>query len=375
MGPCCLPLLTLALTLAADGPSIRLGDGGKTIEVAGLPARDLDELARWKPDAESWASLFVVRLDRDTAPAMLGAYRVEKGLLRFEPRFPLLRGVRYRAIVHLGVLPSKKGEKVEPLETTLLLPKPKAGPPTVVAQVYPTADKLPENQLKFYLHFSAPMSRGELYQHVRLLDDKGKVVDKAFLDLDQELWDRDHKRVTLYFDPGRIKRGLKPREDLGPILEEGKRYTLEIDQKFLDGEGNPLKETYRKTFRVGPPDDTPPDPKTWKVTTPPPGRRDALVVILPKPMENALLHRMVWVADEKGDRIAGAVQVANEETRWSFTPEKAWAAGKYQLVVDTRLEDLAGNSVGRPFEVDLFRPVEGQIKAKYVKVPFELKAK
>src|SRR5262249_2621292 len=151
-----------------------------------------------------------------------------------------------------------------------------------------------------------PMSRGEIYRHVRLLDDKGKAIDKAFLDLEEELWDREGKRLTLYFDPGRIKRGLKPREDLGAVLEEGKRYTLVIDRPFTDAEGNPLKETFRKRFRVGPPDETPPDPKKGKLQPPPAGERGALVVAFPKPMEHALLHRLVWVADAKGARVAGA---------------------------------------------------------------------
>jgi hypothetical protein len=366
-------LLALILTLAADGPAIRLGNDGKTIDVAGLAASDLKELAGWKPDADRWANLFTVAVDKKNAPPMLGSYRVEKGLLRFEPRFPLLRGVGYRAVLRPEALPSRKGEKVKPIEAALLLPKPKAGPPAVVERVYPTADKLPENQLKFYLHFSVPMSRGEIYRHVRLLDDKGKVIDKAFLEIDEELWDREGKRLTLFFDPGRIKRGLKPREDLGPVLEEGKRYTLEIDRRFPDAEGNSLKETFRKRFRVGPPDETPPDPKKWKLRPPTASERGALVLVFPKPMEHALLHRMVWVADAKGVRVAGTIRVTDEETHWSFTPEKAWAAGAYKLMIDTRLEDLAGNSVGRPFEVDVFRPIEREIKAEVVSVPFAVK--
>src|SRR5207244_1417841 len=118
-----------------------------------------------------------------------------------------------------------------------------------------TTNRLPENQLKFYLHFSAPMSRGESYRHIQLLDAAGKPVESPFLELDHELWDPEGKRFTLFIDPGRIKRGLKPREDLGPVLEEGKRYTLVINRAWTDAEDNLLKETYRKTFTVGKPDE------------------------------------------------------------------------------------------------------------------------
>ena len=100
-----------------------------------------------------------------------------------------------------------------------VLAKPKTEP-TVVTQVYPTSDKLPENQLKFYLHFSAPMSRGDSYKHIQLLDEKGKAVELPFLELDEELWDPAGKRFTLFFDPGRIKRGLKPREEVGNEIRE-----------------------------------------------------------------------------------------------------------------------------------------------------------
>ena len=68
------------------------------------------------------------------------------------------------------------------------LPEPqRAG--TVVARVTPSADRVPENLLKFYLHFSAPMSRGEVYDRVRLLDARRPAVDLPFLGLGEELWD------------------------------------------------------------------------------------------------------------------------------------------------------------------------------------------
>ena len=111
---------------------------------------------------------------------------------------------------------------------------------TVVESVYPSAEILPENLLRFYLQFSAPMSRGEAYTHIRLLDAAGRAVADPFLELNEELWSGDGRRFTLLFDPGRIKRGLKPREEVGPVLEAGKSYTLVIDRQWPDAQGNPL---------------------------------------------------------------------------------------------------------------------------------------
>jgi hypothetical protein len=355
---------------------IRLsGKDSPTVDVTGLGARELASLSGFK--AEQWPALFAVYVERaggkDRAQSpLLGSYRVEAGAVRFEPRFPLAPGVRYRAVFNPSRLPSREGAADKPVEGVLSLPRPKSDP-TVVTHVYPSTDRLPENQLKFYIHFSAPMSRGEAYQHVRLLDAGGKAVDLPFLELDQELWDGAARRFTLFFDPGRIKRGLKPREEVGPVLEEGKRYTLVIDRAWSDAQGNPLRETYRKAFRVGAPDDTPPDPKTWKLRPPAGGTRDPLVVTFPKPMDHALQQHMVWVADAKGRRVPGAVGVTHEETRWQFTPKEPWPAGAYHLVADTQLEDLAGNTIGRPFEVDVFRPVQREVKAETVKVPFAVR--
>src|SRR5260370_1316673 len=80
-----------------------------------------------------------------------------------------------------------------------------------------TGERWPENDLKFYIHFSAPMSRGDSYKRIKLPDEKGKALDMPFLELDQDLWDSAAQRLTVFCDPGRIKRGLKPREEFGPV--------------------------------------------------------------------------------------------------------------------------------------------------------------
>jgi hypothetical protein len=205
-----------------------------------------------------------------------------------------------------------------------------------------------------------------------LLDAASKEVSAPFLELDEELWSPDQKRFTLYLDPGRIKRGLKPREEVGPVLEEGKSYTLVIDREWQDAEGNILRETFRKKFTVGPPDDEPIDPKNWELAPLSAGSRQPLMVRFPKPLDHALLHRLIWVANAAGKRVPGTASVSQEETEWRFTPENPWPPGEFHLVVDKALEDLAGNTVGRPFEVDVFRPVQRELKSETVKLPFRI---
>ena len=347
---------------------------GQTVRVVGLDQANLKALAAVKWDAARWEALLAVSLDRqrsgDEQPAMLGRHSVKDGVLLFEPRFPFAPGSRYRAVFDPSRLPVPPAVK-SPLLTLRFSDARPSRPPTVVSQVYPTAERLPENQLKFYLHFSAPMKHGDVYKHIKLLGPDNKEVRWPFLELDQELWNPDGTRFTLFFDPGRIKRGLKPREEVGPALEEGKKYTLVIDRSWRDANDAPLKAAFRKTFTVGPPDDTCPNPKKWRLQA----SADALMVRLDKPLDHALLQHMLRVTDAKGRALAGTVTVSERETHWRFAPKVAWKAGDYFLEADTRLEDLAGNSIGKPFEVDVLRRIDRAIKEKTVRIPFKVPAR
>jgi hypothetical protein len=75
-----------------------------------------------------------------------------------------------------------------------------------------------------------------------------------------------------------------------------------------------------------------------------------------------LLQRLVWVADSEGKKVEGILSVGGSERVVTFAPAKGWAAGKYQIVADTRLEDPCGNRVGEAFEVDVFKPVREKLE-------------
>ena len=375
--------LPAALALAAPparepGPAVALHRQGEraTVDVKGLDPADLRRLAAVVWDGRRWASLLSVSVGGQgpDLPPILGSYRVEADVLRFEPRFPFVPGLLYRAEFHPARLPGREG--VESAEASVTaefaLPKPAPAVPTVVRQVYPSRSALPENQLKFYLHFNAPMSQGNVYDFIHLLDAKGKEIDGAFLKLDEELWTPDGLRLTLLIDPGRIKREVGPREGFGPVLEAGKTYTLLIDAEWPDAEGRPLSEPCRKTFRTTAADATCPDIKTWRILPPVAGSTAPLVVESPEPLDHALFSRLVRVQGPDGRDVPGRATVADEETRWSFTPDHPWQAGAHQLAVDTTLEDLAGNNLRRPFELDVFEPVARRIDARVLNRAFEV---
>jgi hypothetical protein len=345
-----IAFLVLLPATAAESPSIKM-EGSSFRVVGWVPGQ---------PPPEGWQPVFTVYAGDGDMPPLLGSYSVEGASLIFRPRFPLAPGVRSRAVFHPPGKPA--------IEAVFEARKVDTAPSTRVEHVYPSTDLLPDNQLKFYVHFSAPMRRGEAWQHIHLLDQAGSPVELPFLEVDQELWDRDYMRLTVLFDPGRIKRGLVPLADVGPAIEDGKSYTLVVDREWRDARGAQLEAGFRKPFRVGPADRTPPDPAQWRLTAPKAGTSDALVVDFPKPMDYALLLRLLDIPG-----VAGRVTVDRRETQWRFVPDKPWKSGEYSLTADTALEDLAGNRIGRAFDVDTFERVSEHLSRKTIELPFRIK--
>jgi hypothetical protein len=339
--------LLLAAAIHMDGGGFRVSD--------------------WQPGPEpasGWASVFRVYAGSqvDDVPALAGSYAIDAGTLVFRPRFSLAPGLHVRAVFHPPGADAVEAEFDVPKAAPL---KPSA----YVSNVYPSGNTLPANALKLYIYFSAPMSRGNSWAHIRLLRDDGTVVATPFLELDQELWDRDYRRFTILFDPGRIKRGLASLEEAGPALEAGRGYTLLISREWLDGRGVPLVEEYRKTYRIAGADRIPPDPAKWRVTAPHAGSSDPLVIRFPKPLDYALLQHEIALSPS----VAGSVAVGEHETEWRFTPRSPWSRGNYQLVIRTDLEDLAGNHILRAFDVDTFDPITPRLAAETVMLPLKIR--
>lgn len=365
--------------LAAPSGSIRWveRDGGLVVEVSSLDSETLDLLRRADLDGEGWAKVFPVfaspsgePLGRDARP-MLGDYRLEGDTVRFTPRFPLMANVLYRAEFDLARVPGGAGARRLRLSGTWER-EADPGPPTVtVTRIDPSAEVLPANLLRFYLHFSGPMSQGHAYEHVRLLNDKGQPIELPFLELGEELWDTRGRRLTLLIDPGRIKTDLVPNRQVGPVLEAGRSYTLVIDPSWPDAQGRPLKSGARKTFRTSEPDHSSPSPKSWGLSLPSAGTRGALDIDLKGAIDRPQAERLIAIHDGSGP-VAGTACVTESDTHFRFIPEAPWRPGPHSVVVSTVLEDPSGNSIERPFEVDLFQVDPPQAASRTVVIGFEI---
>lgn len=289
----------------------------------------------------------VLALRRDTPlPASPGAWRADRDGVTFVPRFPFVPGCRYAVVVDgvvAGVI-----ERPGPV-----------GPSGVgVADIFPSGAVVPRNLLRVYVFFSGRMTEG-CAGGIRF-----DGLPDAFLPTSEELWDPSFTRLTLFLDPARIKRGLVSHEALGYPLRTGDRVGLVVDG-MRDAAGAPVG-THVRELAVGPDLRHRVDPGTWELSSPVAGTRDPLVVRFDRPLDYALLQRAITAP------VPGTAEVGPAEMSWRFTPDEGWAPGNADLVVDTVLEDPAGNSLRRAFDRDLADPRDDPLDASEVRLAYHV---
>ncbi len=200
----------------------------------------------------------------------------------------------------------------------------------------PSAPVLPANTLRFYIAFDRP-ARGLVHQSdIRLLDSNDMPVDDAFMDFGQELWSPDGKRLTVLFDPGKIKRGVEaPRSELSP-LKEREIYKITLGKA-------------QHVFRVGPAVRERIDPALWVIST---ARAPARSVDIKfdRVMDPALLEDQLRVEDEESRPVSGIMRVVGGGRGVRFKPSGPFKKGNYQIEIGPILEDVAGNRINETLD-------------------------
>ncbi|MEX0818916.1 MAG: hypothetical protein WD070_04965 [Pirellulaceae bacterium] len=356
-----LPTLAFQLQPTEDDSTdqMQAGRSPTVMLTATLPPQVRGEALRAATaDLERILQLRVVENEQSESFPMLGSYSQSDRQLSFQPRFPLVQGLSY-----LGVL-DVPGYRAVTVRYRLPEPPPRAA--ARVSRIEPTGSKLPANALKFYIHFSKPMREGrDIFARFHLVDDEGQEVVDPWRHV--ELWNEDADRLTLWIHPGRVKQGVNLREELGPVLQPGRSYTLWIEQELRAADGRPLQAEVKKMFTVGEADHQRPLPQDWQLTVPPRSTREPLRASFGEPLDAALLRRMVVVETAGGEPIDGVVELDKHESAWRFTPAEPWQPISHVLVVDPRLEDLAGNTPERIFDTDVTRqqPAEPQLRLRF----------
>jgi len=293
------------------------------------------------PDDSIPYLLQVYLLQENDQQAIFGEHSFSKGSVIFRPLIPFTRGLTYEAIISIR----------DSVRFTIPVLDQNSGPDFLA--VYPTQDSLPDNLLKIYLKFSKPMRVGQSLKYIDILKNGVDTIPDVFLDLQPELWNYDGTMLTLWLDPGRIKRVLQPNRKLGVPLERESAYQLVISADWIDTQGATLRQSYTKQFFVIQRDSLSPDPLKWTINAPEGGTRNPLRVNFHESLDYTLALEAIHIIDAAGSPVPGTTVLEDEESVYQFTPEGSWSRGSYFLKCEARLEDLVGNNLNRPFDHDL----------------------
>ena len=319
------------------------GDEPAWIRVAGLTRPELESLrvAVWRE--EGWQALLQVAPADGGAAPIPGRYVASRDGLEFHPRTPLGPGRSYRVRFDPARLPAARQESA--VEVTVSVQSRPEQPRAQVTSISPADQVWPANLLRFYVHFSAPMSQTDGAALVRVLDDSGRPVSEAVATTAIDFWNDTRTRYTGFLNlHGSRRAGRAPRRD---ALEAGREYSLEVDAAWRDAKGRPLLQPYRHRFRVGPAVREPLRTSEWTISVPAAGGLAPLVVSFPRALDIGLLEESLAVARPGESPLGGHVTVSPGATEWRFTPATTWQRGTYELLVLATLEDSAGNRVNQ----------------------------
>jgi hypothetical protein len=298
-----------------------------------------------------------VTLQHSESP-ILGEIHISGNHARFTPALPFQPDRNYTIYYH------------EKLIGEFNVPASGRNDTTVLQAIYPESDTLPLNTLKFYLAFSSPMKEGEGLKYIKLVNDQNETLPDSFLDLQTELWNEDRTVLTIWLDPGRIKRDLIPNEKLGNPLIAGQKYSLIVQPGWRSAQGSALSGEAKKTFVAASRDSVGPDPGAWALTSPS-ARTTPLYVRFNESLDHYLVHETISVIDRSKANVPGKLTSLAKSSRISFLPEKPWTEGSYFLRVDGILEDLAGNNLNRPFDRDL-ATTSAKETHDFIDIPFQV---
>jgi len=282
----------------------------------------------------------VYRLEKPNIP-ILGHFSEKEDLIVFTPVIPFMSDQEFGISLQGKPAASFKVARIPTEE----------GPE--VAIIHPKKDTIPVNQLKIYLEFSEPMQHvGNPLEFIHVFDITEKVEVFPFLDLEAELWNKDHTQLTLWFDPGRIKTGLIPNKEQGLPLKENHSYSIEIDKEWQSATGIPLKYSYSKTIHVGEKDVKRPNLRKWQVTIPEKNTKSPLKINFNEVLDPILALEGIKLI-YGGNPLSGQLKLTDLDRMIRFEPNGPWKVGEYQILVNPILEDMAGNTLQHPFDSDL----------------------
>tara|TARA_R110002073_G_scaffold128999_3_gene275090 strand:+ start:46635 stop:47723 length:1089 start_codon:yes stop_codon:yes gene_type:complete len=289
-----------------------------------------------KPDAG-----YQIKL-KGKGSSIFGELAVKNGENIFTPIIPFSAGESYEIykddVLYLSFSVPKLENQVRPK----------------LISIYPAIDTVPENLLKMYFVFSKPMQQSQSFlDFITITNKETNKIENIFLPLENELWNTDHTELTLWLDPGRIKKDLIPNKELGIPVKKGNTYEITIPASLTDADGVALGKDYQKTIVVGERDAKSPSISKWELTIPQENTKEALGISFQESLDAMLSQETIQIVTDKNKIIDGGFMLSKKATSILFVPKVLWKKGAYKIVIESKLEDLAGNNLNRLFDTDL----------------------
>ncbi|MEM7214123.1 MAG: Ig-like domain-containing protein [Pseudomonadota bacterium] len=317
----------------AEEISVQFDAAEEILVIHGLSPSEQSELLA-KPDF-----LRLQIAGQSSARSMLMKLAGAEDAVHVHPRFSLRHGKQYVLAISL---PDREG-----FETKLLVADDIRKPPRLV-KFEPSHAVIPANILRLYLMFSEPIARGQAGKFVTLHHSDGTIVQSPFLNLSTELWDQSQKRLTLLFDPGRMKEGVGPNVSAGPPLEPGESYRLVVSGDLESAAGEPVGQDVAVSLRIGHAKNDPINPQEWEIQMPKAGSKEPVSIAFDRIIDTAAARRMLKLVGPDGYRVPGGIHT--DGGGWSIFPPAIWKAGLYTLEIDPELEDVSGNNLRTAFD-------------------------
>lgn len=279
---------------------------------------------------------------------------IEGNSTKFVPIIPFTKGETYEVYYDENLV----GEFTIKFNDEVQNPK--------LLTIFPETDTVPENLLKMYVVFSKQMQEVKSAKDFITVTDNtnGKEID-VFLDLETELWNANQTELTLWLDPGRIKKDLIPNKTLGKPIEQGKSYTITFDKNWFDADGNKLEKIYTKEIFVKEKDVEKPNLNQFKIITPKVNTKEKLIVKSSDFLDMMLIEKNVRIL-YNDKNVSGDFSYSKNSKDFYFQPKDNWISGEYTISIKSKLEDLAGNNFNRLFDRDITKDEKENLKERFL---------
>ncbi|MTI21321.1 hypothetical protein E1176_09850 [Fulvivirga sp. RKSG066] len=346
-----LGVVAVCYALNLPGQQIVVDDNRQSPFYGHFILFDLPEDALKKLSESSeiqYADFFFVKVDQSEY-AMAGTYSVSDSSVIFKPLFQpdarLIHTSYFSPDTFNRIL--NTNHDLTPLAVSVTF-KNSEVEAAFVSRISPAADTIPANTLRLYVYFSSPMGLQNPYDYIKIIDQSEQELNKPFVELKEGFWNDTMTRLTLFFHPGRIKRGVGPNMSQGAIFKEGEHYKLSIIGNWQDANGQTI-QPFKKTFFATQPLRTSIDISNWVIDPPTDLSTDPVQIKTDRLLDEALVRRMIDMY-KNGEQVSGDWTIHKKIL--SFIPKLPWSKGTYTIQINENVEDIAGNSLLKVFDVD-----------------------